>query len=104
MTYTVSAGQYEGITLNEPNRVKSVLQNLSILLKTWKGDVPLFREFGLPMQFLDRPMNVATPAIIVEIREAIQRFEPRAELVSVNFTQDASGVLSPVVEVNIIDE
>ena len=104
MSYTVTASRRAGIRLNEPDRTESILQNMSMILRTWQGDVPLFREFGLPMQFLDRPMNAAAPAMIVEIREAIQRYEPRAELVSVQFTQDPSGVLSPEVEVNIIDE
>jgi len=104
MSYTVSASRRDGLTLNETNRVESILQNISILLRTWQGDVPLRRELGLPMKFVDKPMNAAAPAMIVEIREAIQQYEPRAELVSVNFTQDASGILTPVVEVNIIDE
>jgi hypothetical protein len=104
MSYTVSASRRKGIVLNEPDRVESILQNISLLLQTWQGDVPLYREFGLPMQFVDRPMNAAAPVMIVEIREAIQRFEPRAELVSVRFKQDASGVLTPEVEVNIINE
>ena len=104
MPYTVSASRKKGITLNETNRVESILQNVSILLRCWMGDVPLYREFGLPMMFLDRPMNAAAPAMIVEMRDAIQRFEPRAELVSVNFKQDPSGILAPEVEVNIIDE
>ncbi len=104
MNYFVSASHSTGISLNETDRVKSILQNISLLLRSWQGDVPLYREFGLPMKFVDRPMNAAAPVIIVEIREAIQRFEPRAELVSVKFNQDASGVLAPEVEVNIIDE
>lgn len=104
MSYTVSASRRKGIVLNEPDRTESILQNISLLLQTWQGDVPLYREFGLPMQFVDRPMNTAAPVMIVEIREAIQRFEPRAELVAVRFTHDASGVLIPEVEVNIINE
>jgi len=102
MSYTVTASRK--IRLNEPDRIESILQNISIILRTWRGDVPLYREFGLPMAFLDRPMNTAAPTLIVEIREAIQRYEPRAEFVSARFTQDPSGILSPEVEVNIIDE
>lgn len=104
MPYIVSASRRSAIRLNEPDRVESILQNLSLLLQTWQGSVPLYREFGLPMKFVDRPMNAAAPAMIVEIREAIQRFEPRAELISVKFKQDPSGVLTPEVEVNILNE
>lgn len=104
MSYIVSASRRNAIKLNEPDRVESILQNIAVILRTRQGDVPLYREFGMPMHFVDRPMNVAAPAMIVEIREAIQRYEPRAELVSVEFKQDPSGVLFPEVEVNIIDE
>ena len=104
MSYIVSASRKTSISLNEPDRVKSILQNIGILLRTLRGSVPLYREFGMQMGFVDRPMTVAAPAVIVEIREAIQRFEPRAELVSVSFRHDADGVLSPEVEVNILDE
>lgn len=89
------------ITLNEPDPVKSILQNVSIILRTWQESVPMFREFGMPMQFVDAPVNAALPTMIVEVREAIQKFEPRAELVSVNFSHDISGVLTPEVEVTI---
>lgn len=103
MSHTVTASQ-KGVRLNETDRTASILQNISVILRTCQGDVPFYREFGLPMQFTDRPMNAAEPALIVEIREAIQLYEPRAELLSVKFTQDSSGILYPEVEVNIIDE
>lgn len=101
MNYTVSAAMGNGLTLNEKDPIKSILQNISILLRTWRGEVPLFRDFGLQMSFLDKPVNVAAPVIIAEIREAMMKYEPRAELVSVKFDHSSSGVLYPVVEVRI---
>lgn len=102
MLYTVSAEAHTGLTLNETDPIKSILQNISILLRTFRGEVPLFRDFGLQMSFLDRPISVAAPIMVAEIKEAIMKFEPRAELVSVEFQkQDPSGILLPVVEVRI---
>lgn len=92
------------IVLNETDRIKSILQNISIILRTCQGSVPLFPEFGLLMRFLDAPMNAALPILIIEVREAIQKFEPRAELLSVNFIHDESGVLIPEVEVDILEQ
>ena len=89
------------ISLNEPDPIKAVLQNVSIILRTCQESVPMFREFGMPMRFVDAPVNAALPMLIVEVREAIQQYEPRAELLSVNFSHDISGVLTPVVEVTI---
>ena len=104
MSYIVSTSRKTGLTLNETNRVESILQNVSIILRTWLGDVPLHRERGMANKFIDRPMNTVAPIMISEIREAIQQEEPRAELVSVTFSQDSSGILIPTVEVEIIDE
>jgi phage baseplate assembly protein W len=56
------------------------------------------------MQFVDRPMNAARPLLISEITEAIQKYEPRANVLGVTFTTDESapGKLIPTVEVEII--
>lgn len=102
MAYTVST--VKALTLNETDRTKSILQNISIILRTCMENVPLFRQFGMPYRFLDKPMNRALPILIMEVREAIEEYEPRVELLSVNFTQDASGVLIPEVEVEILEE
>lgn len=53
MTYKVSAVDVGTVKLNEQDTVSSVLQNIAILLSTRQGTVPLYREFGLPMRFLD---------------------------------------------------
>ncbi len=51
-------------------------------------------------------MNVAKPLLYLEVKEAIERFEPRAELVSMEVLVDESrpGRLIPIVEVRIKDE
>lgn len=107
MKYTVTAENAK-LTLNEPDRVKSILQNIGIILRTRQGTVPLYREFGLPMQFLDRPASTALPATVIEIREAIARFEPRAELLEVNAVpgvrNDNTETMRLEVEVDIPDE
>ena len=102
MTYTVPYTP-KAITLGESNRVQSILQNLSIIFRTRLGSVPMYRQFGIPMNFLDKPVNVALPILIVEAREAIMKFEPRAEFVSATFSHSNDGTLIPQVEVNILD-
>lgn len=102
MAYTVRP-QNGGLVLNQPDTVRSILQNIGIILRTCQQSVPLYREFGLPMRFVDRPMTAALPTLIVEVREAIQRYEPRAEILSINVTQDQTGVMVPEVEVEILE-
>lgn len=103
MSYIVTPADADKITLNEGDTVRSVLQNIKIILSTKKLSVPLYREFGVDMAFVDKPMPVAQALMIVEIKDAIARWEPRAELVSVEFQIDEStpGKLIPVVEVEI---
>lgn len=103
MSYIVTPADADKITLNESDNVRSVLQNIKIILSTKKLSVPLYREFGVDMAFVDKPMPVAQALMIVEIKDAIARWEPRAELVSVEFQIDEStpGKLIPVVEVEI---
>lgn len=103
MRYTVPSGSLNAIRLSESDPVASVLQNIAIILSTRQGSVPLYREFGLPMRFLDKPTPVAKPLMVAEIKAAIDEFEPRAEFIRVTFQEDAStpGKLIPAVEVEI---
>ena len=105
MPYIVST-DIQRISLNEKNTITSVLQNVSIILRTRLGTVPLYREFGVSNSYLDRPVVVAEPLLYAEIKEAIEQYEPRAEVIDISFAQDPEmqGVLIPTVEVNIISE
>lgn len=103
MSYKVSAVDLSAIRLNEPDPIASVLQNISVILRTQQGTVPMYREFGLPMKFLDKPIPVAKPMLYIEAKEAIELYEPRATVLDVFFTEDpgAPGKLIPAVEVEI---
>lgn len=106
MSYKVNAADLTNIRYNDQELVSSVLQNIAVILSTPKGSVPQYREFGLSAVFLDKPMPVAKMMMIAEIREAIERWEPRALYVSIEFTEriDRPGTLWPTVEVEIIGE
>ena len=103
MSYIVSATDLKAIRLNEADTVSAVLQNIAVILSTPKGTVPLYRDFGLDWTILDKPMPVAKVMLISEVREAIERWEPRAEVVNVYSTGNPAqpGTLIPTVEVNI---
>lgn len=101
MTYSVTAGA--ALTLNETDPVASVLQNVAIILATRRGSCPMYRGFGISMDFLDRPVPVAKTLAFSEIKETIESYEPRAQVVNVTFLEgpEAPGQLDPVVEVTI---
>ena len=94
------------ISLNEEDLVKSVLQNIKCILSTRKGTIPLYRNFGLSMEFLDKPVQIARQMLWVDVKEAIEEFEPRAEVVDITYKYDEQdpGKLIPVVEVRIIGD
>ena len=103
MSYKVKAADLSAIRFNDAGLVSSVLQNIAVILSTPKGSVPLYRDFGLSTTFLDRPVPIAKMAMIAEVREAIERWEPRARYVGIQFSESVTqpGTLWPTVEVEI---
>lgn len=103
MTYTVRESSETALTLNETDTVASVLQNIGIILRTKTGNVPLQRGLGLRMNWLDKPANVVPTMMVSDIKEAIERDEPRAKFVSISFEADPNDParVIPVVEVSI---
>ena len=93
------------IRLNERDAVSSVLHNVALILATPKGTVPLYRDFGLDREFLDMPTPEAEVRMIAPIREAVEKWEPRATVKDVFFTRsrDGSGKLVAHVEIEIND-
>ena len=105
MSYKVKCGDTTSYVFNATDRVKSVLQNLSLLYATRQGTVPQYREYGLPMEFVDKPIPLAKTIAISEITEATEKFEPRVYIVGITFEADnVTGRLIPIVEVEIKDE
>lgn len=103
MSYQVSPGDLSVLRFNEGDTVSSALQNIAVILSTRRGSVPLYRDFGLNMDFLDKPIPVAKVMMISEVREAVERWEPRATVLGVTFSEDPArpGTLIPTVEVEI---
>ena len=105
MSYKVRGTDLTCIRLNEQDTVKSVLQNVAIILSTRKGTVPMYRGFGIDQRFVDKPVPIAKTMLYVDVKEAIEEYEPRAEVVNVMFQEDPAtpGRLIPTVEVEIIE-
>lgn len=107
MTYFVSPADARKYTLNEENTVASVLQNVALVLATPQGTVPMYREFGIDTTMIvDRPVPAAKALMLTAVREAVQRFEPRADVLRVTFRQDKAdpGRLIPTVEVDVVEQ
>lgn len=103
MSYHISASDLKHVRWSESDTVNSVIQNIAIILSTSLGSVPLYREFGLDMTFVDKPEPVARVLMIAAVQTAIPRWEPRATVRSVTpqADPDQPGRLRPLVEVDI---
>lgn len=106
MSYFVTADEGKAITLNEKDDIASILQNVAMILSTPKGSIPMYRDFGVNIEAVDRPVPVAKVMLRSEVKEAVELYEPRAEVVNVTFEQDREDPsrLIPTVEVEIINE
>lgn len=106
MGYKITMSDIGPISLNETDTVKSILQNVSIILRTMKGSCPMYRGFGIDVTLIDRPLPAAKVLLLSSIREAIEEYEPRVRVKSVDFDtrEEMQGVLIPTVEVEIINE
>lgn len=104
MAHVVKAFALKKINIAPKSTVEEVLQNVAMIISTAKFSVPLDRDFGLAQRFIDKPIQVAQPILVSEVLDAIEKYEPRAEVESVDFVLgDRPGALIPIVEVNIID-
>lgn len=103
MSYTVRADDKISYSLCESDTVTSVLQNCHLILTTRKGSIPMYRDFGLDMDFIDRPIPVAQVMMRAKVKEALEGFEPRATFVDLTFEQDIDvpGGMIPILEVEI---
>ena len=85
MTYKVDNSETP-ISLNEPEEIRNILQNIRMILRTPKGSVPCYRDFGLDWSFLDRPTTVAEVLVIPAVREAVEQWEPRVTVLGTRLT------------------
>lgn len=105
MSYLISTKGGE-ITLGERDTVASALQNGTMILRTPKGSVPQYRDFGISFDMVDRPLPAAKVLLYRAIKEALEQYEPRLKVVGVTFEMDEEdpGHLIPIVEVEVSEE
>lgn len=73
--------------------IDDINQCIAIILTTQKGSVPHRPDFGSEIyKYIDYPINEAVPNIIRESIDAINKWEERISLVSVNASIDESNV------------
>ena len=90
------------IELFPDNTYVEIIQNVKTILATAMGTVPLDRDFGIDTSLIDLPMSVIKPLLIKEVKEKIEKYEPRVKFVSISWDGDGmNGSIIPSVKVAI---
>lgn len=104
-SFIVSSGQNtRGITIGATG-VSEIIQNVQMIISTIRGTVYLDRDFGLNPDLIDTPQLQAAFKYREEIISQIERYEPRVNVLEIDFTTDKNdlmnGTLLPVVKFEI---
>lgn len=102
MAYIVKAYDFGSISLAPETTEAEVVQNVAMIISTPKFSVPLDRGLGLACEYMHKPVQIAQSMLVAEVLDAIEKYEPRAEVVSVTFEiGESPGSMIPVVEVSV---
>ena len=96
------AFQYDWTT--PANSVEEVLQNVWNIVSTPLGSQPLFRLFGSDQTWIDGPGNLQFMQARVAFLTAIKFWEPRANVIQINFGLDPANVIAGVYRLALTDE
>ncbi|SMF88136.1 Gene 25-like lysozyme [Paenibacillus uliginis N3/975] len=81
--------------------IDSIKQNIQVIASTYAGTVPLDRAFGISPEVVDQPYPLSQALLVNELIAAITEFEPRAEVISIDYEQGEEeaeqGILRPVI-------
>ena len=99
----IDFGAMYSVSLAPSSNFEEIAQNIRTLLLTPKGTVPLDRDFGIDLSLLDMPIDIAKARLTAEMAAAINRYEPRAKLLSADFSQSEplNGALNVVLKLEI---
>ena len=83
--------------------VESILQNVKTIISTIKGTVFFNRDFGIDGKLVYKPMSILLVDLITDIYNQIEQYEPRVEVLTVDFDTDETmdGILNTRVIVRI---
>lgn len=95
MTYSVLFDFHLANTFSS-DWLADLSRQLDFLLSTQAGTVPLDREFGLNMDFVDKPPEVAKSLYTAEVTKKVAKYIPAVRVQEITWTA-AEGKLSPKV-------
>lgn len=104
MTHIIKGNETTAFSVAPESEDEEILQNIRLLLSSEKYELPLARDMGLSYDYRGRPIPVAKTLLYQAIFDAVEEFEPRAEIVNIDFEEDSDkGIIIPIVEVKTSD-
>ena len=92
----------DGVNFAPASELEEIAQNVRTILTTFKKTVPMDREFGISADTADLPIAAAQAAMTAEIVAAINYYEPRARVVSVDYEGvETDGIVRPKVRIKV---
>lgn len=77
--------------------MEEIDRRLALLYSTREGTMPLDREFGINMDFVDMPPETAKSLYTAEITKKTAKFVPEVRVKAVTWTAGEAGTLIPKV-------
>lgn len=81
-----------------------ILEGIQFLCNTVEGTYPMNRDFGISAKILDRPSPAAEQLLSIELKDKIEKFEPRVKVTDITFSHANDGMaLCPQISVKLSD-
>lgn len=64
------------------NQVEDVIRNVEMILRVYKEEQPLNRDFAFDSDLIDKNINVVENQITTDLLKSLRKYEPRAILKS----------------------
>ena len=90
------------VNFEPETETEEILQNIRTILATRIGTVPLHRALGITWEHIDKPYSVAKAMMTVAVLEAIDAFEPRAKVESVEFDETTENIMEGLLKPRVI--
>lgn len=85
--------------------IAEIIEGIRFLCSTPTGKYPMNRDFGIDQNLLDEPITSIRSLLSIEIKEKIERCEPRVEVLDAWFEYDSeTGSLIPHIELDLITQ
>lgn len=81
----------------EDDKLAELDRQLALLLSTPEGTMPLDREFGIQMNFVDKPPEVVKSLYTAEVTQKIPKFIPWVRVYEVTWGYGKQGHIKPKV-------